>query len=181
MNSTCNYLCGPKYCSKQYSKKLLSHVDPVVEDLRLYVNNLIDMCSEVSCQRSVIKQSTDVASWYTPGVPIDSIGRMGEGYPGPSLYVEVSTSFSVDGSHVDKSYTYVVQLNGISYAIPDSEFYRSDESGTSKYNSAFQVVKSVYAQIGLFDFSKFDKYLESRVNEFRDTMSSHGTERLLEL
>lgn len=178
MSGSCNYLCGPKYCSKQYSRKTLEKVDAVVDSLKQYVEKLVSMCSDNVCHERAILKSTDVTSWYTPGVAFDLMS-VASGYVGPSVYVEVETSLRVDKSHVSKAFTYVVQLNGVSYSMPDSEFYLSDKDGSDKYLSVLNEVKSVYAQLPLFDFSMFDKHLESNVKEFRDTMAKRGVETLL--
>ena len=182
MSRDCEYLCGPKYASKQYSKKLIEKIDPVVEDYKGFVNNLTYMCSSGKTQSRLIVKHTDVSVWYTPGVAKDLIPLNKEGYSGPSVYVEVETQFTDKETKcfIDKAFTYVVQLNGISYKLNDSQFYHSDvDTSDPKQRDLLDSVNMLYSQIGLYDYSRFDKYLHSRVQEFRQDMRQRGIEALL--
>lgn len=182
MSRDCEYLCGSKYASKQYSRKLLEKIDPVVEDYKNFVHNLAYMCSSGRTQSRLIVKSTDVSVWYTPGVAKDLIPLNKGGYSGPSVYVEVETQFTDKETKcfIDKAFTYVVQLNGLSYKLNDSQFYRSSvDTSDPKQRDTLDSVNMLYSQIGLYDYSKFDKHLHSRIQEFRQDMKQKGTESLL--
>lgn len=182
MSRDCEYLCGPKYTSKQYSKKLLEKIDPVVEDYKGFVNNLTYMCSSNKSQSRLIVKHTDVSVWYTPGVAKDLIPLNKGGYSGPSVYVEVETQFTDRETKcfIDKAFTYVVQLNGLSYKLNDSQFYDSNvDMSDTKQRDLLDSVEMMYSQIGLYDYSKFDTYLNSRIQEFRQDMEKKGVDALL--
>lgn len=181
MSRDCEYLCGPKYASKQYSRKLLEKIDPVVEDYKSFVNNLAYMCSSGKSQSRLIVKHTDVSVWYTPGV-VKSLSHLNKGYSGPALYVEAETQFTDTETKcfVDKGFTYVVQLNGTSYKLNDSQFYNSDiDTSDPKQRDLLDSVEMLYSQIGLYDYSKFDRYLHSNVQQFRQDMRQKGVEALL--
>lgn len=182
MSRDCEYLCGPKYASKQYSRKLLEKIDPVVEDYKDFVNNLAYMCSSGKSQSRLIVKNTDVSVWYTPGVAKNLIPLNKDGYSGPSVYVEVETQFTdkVTKCFIDRAFTYVVQLNGLSYKLNNSQFYDSVvDTSDSKQQDLLDSVNMLYSQIGLYDYSRFDKHLHSRIQEFRQDMKQRGIEALL--
>lgn len=182
MTSDCDYLCGKKYASKSYSKKILSKLDDVVENYKEFVRNLAYMCSSGKSQSDLIVKGTDVSVWYTPGVAKDLISLNKGGYSGPSVYVEVETQFTDRETKcfIDKAFTYVVQLNGLSYKLNDSQFYHSDvDTSDSRQRDLLDSVNMLYSQIGLYDYSRFDKYLHSRIQEFRQDMKQKGIESLL--
>lgn len=182
MGRDCEYLCGPKYASKQYSRKLLEKIDTVVEDYKSFVNNLAYMCSSGKPQSRLIVKHTDVSIWYTPGIIKDLIPLNNGGYSGPSVYVEVETQLDDRKARcfINKAFTYVVQLNGLSYKINDSQFYNSSvDTSDTKQRDLLDSINMLYSQIGLYDYSRFDKYLHSRVQEFRQDMKQRGIEALL--
>ena len=101
---------------------------------------------------------------------------------GSSVYIEVETQFTDKETKcfIDKAFTYVVQLNGLSYKLNNSQFYHSDvDTSDSRQRDLLDSVNMLYSQIGLYDYSRFDKYLHSRVQEFRQDMKQRGIETLL--
>ena len=168
-DKSCIYPCGCRYCSKEYSDKVLKAVESELISLSLFVNEVAELCNPNKYVPHILTDNTYVTATYVPGIPVSLSRCFPDVYNGPSLDIEVSLRYGNNryGCNLSRSYTYMVMFDGNCGVVENFNMYDDDVDPFSKFDVDMCLAADcMFAQIPLFDFTVFKNAVDNFTSEF---------------